>query len=102
MDINHLRFPTEFLKIVEQIAESHFVSFDLEFSGVAGRRQHAGGKLTLQDVYTEVREAALKYQVLQVGITIVQEDLRRGRRSHVLSAGVDLACRMIMSSQDVT
>ena len=78
MEINRWTFPAEYLRIAEEIAESHFVSFDLEFSGIASRQQQRLGKLSLQDVYAEVREAASSYQILQVGITVVKEDLERG------------------------
>ena len=79
MDITRASFPTEFLQILEHVADSHFIAFDLEFSGVAGRRTRPdGGKFTLQQMYDDVREAAMKYRVLQVGLTIVKEDLDQG------------------------
>ena len=79
MDINQARFPQELLKIVNEIAESHFIAFDLEFSGIAGRRQGGTGKLSLQELYDDTRIAAEKYQILQVGLTVVKEDLVKGR-----------------------
>ncbi len=78
MDIPHSRFPCEVLKIIQEVADSHFIAFDLEFSGVAGRRAAKSQKLTLQEYYEDIKAAAEKYQILQVGFTIVQEDLRTG------------------------
>ena len=79
MDVPHSRFPYEILKIVQEVADSHFIAFDLEFSGIAGQRQGRSRKLTLQQYYEDVKAAAEKYQILQVGLTIVKEDLGRGR-----------------------
>ena len=79
MDISRSRFPFELVSIIQLIATSHFVAFDLEFSGIAGRRR-GGKKPTLQEVYEDVKGAAEQYQVLQVGLTVVQEDLIAGER----------------------
>ena len=85
MDINRFRFPTDLLDIIEYISQSHFIAFDLEFTGVAERRLRDGGKkLTLQEVYDDVREAAKRYQILQVGLTIVQEDRDKGELIMIL------------------
>lgn len=75
-------------RLLQLIADSHFVSFDLELSGISqvGNRRNAptearranGGKQTLQERYDDAREAAEKYQVLQVGITCVEEDPKTG------------------------
>jgi poly(A)-specific ribonuclease len=79
MDVPNSRFPYEALKIVQEVADSHFIAFDLEFSGVAGRRPDKSRKLTLQEYYEDIKEAAEKYQILQVGLTIVREDVKTGR-----------------------
>jgi len=82
MDLPYSRFPQELIGIIQAVAESHFVAFDLEFSGVAGRRPTGkGGKLSLQEYYEDIKAAAEKYQILQVGLTIVKEDSHRGMRS---------------------
>lgn len=78
MDISRFEFPSELLRIIQEVSESHFVAFDLEFSGVAGRRALDSGKLSLQELYEDTKAAAEKYQVLQVGLTIVEEDLKSG------------------------
>lgn len=84
MDIQKSQFPQEALKIIQHVADSHFIAFDFEFSGVAGRRKAPPGgkreKLTLQEMYDDTKEAAEKYQILQVGLTIVQEDRDKGEK----------------------
>jgi len=80
MDITHATFPEELIKIIQHIANSRFVAFDLEFSGVAARRSAGGsGKLSLQEYYQDLRSAAQIYQILQIGLTIVSEDTEKGR-----------------------
>lgn len=78
MDVSANRFPYEAIKIAQEIVDAHFVAFDFEMSGVAGRRGDRG-KPSLQDYYQEIAEAAKRYQILQVGLTIVKEDLKKGR-----------------------
>lgn len=79
MDIPRHKFSSELVKILQLIADSHFVALDLEFSGIPSRRNRgSGGKLSLQEVYEETKEAALQYQVFQVGLTIVEEDAQKG------------------------
>ena len=81
MDIQRTRFPFELVKIMHMIADSHFVAFDLEFSGIPTRRNWPNGKKpSLQEYYEETKEAAHKYQVLQVGLTVVHEDLKKGKK----------------------
>jgi hypothetical protein len=80
MDISRSLFPLELVNIIQLIADSYFISFDLEFSGIAGRRKDRK-KPTLQEVYEEIKDAAGQYQVLQVGLTLVHEDLLTGRMS---------------------
>lgn len=82
MDIQKSQFPQEVVSIIQHVAESHFIAFDLEFSGIAGRRKVPPGgkrdKLTLQEMYNDLKEAAEKYQILQVGLTVVNEDKDTG------------------------
>lgn len=80
MDVTSSSFPLEAIKLIQHIANSRFVAFDFEFSGVAGRNAAGGsGKLTLQNYYEEIRSAAQVYQILQVGLTVVTEDVEKGR-----------------------
>jgi poly(A)-specific ribonuclease len=79
MDVSSRQFPSELVKILQLIADSHFVALDLEFSGISSRRARGGrSRLSLPKVYEEVKEAAKQYQVLQVGLTIVEEDIQKG------------------------
>ncbi|KIW84678.1 hypothetical protein Z517_00066 [Fonsecaea pedrosoi CBS 271.37] len=80
MDINSGNFSEEVLKIIQHVADSRFIALDLEFSGVSGRRPGGrSGKLDLHEYYHDLRSAAQIYQVLQVGLTIVSEDVVKGR-----------------------
>lgn len=79
MNIPSRQFSNELVKIIQHIADSHFVALDLEFSGISSRRSHVGkSRSSLQQVYEEVKEAAKQYQVLQVGLTIAEEDAQKG------------------------
>jgi poly(A)-specific ribonuclease len=79
MEVPSHKFSSELVNILKLIADSHFVALDLEFSGISSRRARAGrSRLSLQQVYGEVREAANQYQILQVGLTIVEEDAQKG------------------------
>ena len=77
MEIPRSQFPLDLVNIIKEIADSHFVAFDLEFSGIAGRVFRQGGR-SLQQAYEEARDAANRYQVLQFGMTIATEDRERG------------------------
>lgn len=77
MDIAHKDLDRMTLQIIKEIAESHFVAVDCEFSGISVRRAR-NGKPTLQELYEETKEAAEKYQILQVGLTVVSEDIEKG------------------------
>jgi poly(A)-specific ribonuclease len=79
MDIPDRQFSNELVKIIKLIADSHFVAIDLEFSGISSRRKGSGrSRLSLQQVYEDVRKAAKQYQILQVGLTILEEDAVKG------------------------
>ena len=79
MDIPSHHFSNELVKTIKLIAESHFVALDLEFSGISSRRKGSGrSRLSLQQAYENTREAAKQYQVLQVGLTVVEEDAVKG------------------------
>ncbi|KIX04539.1 uncharacterized protein Z518_05409 [Rhinocladiella mackenziei CBS 650.93] len=80
MDVSNATFPQELIKIIQNVADSRFIAFDLEFSGVAPKQ--LGGrseKFTLQELYQDLRSAAQIYQILQVGLTIVTEDVENAR-----------------------
>ena len=80
MDIHRHDYPYELQRMLYDLSHAHFVAFDLEISGIQSKpsRSFQGGKQSLQSRYTELKEAAEKYQVLQIGFTIVKQDLQRG------------------------
>ncbi|OQO11007.1 hypothetical protein B0A48_05262 [Cryoendolithus antarcticus] len=82
MDVNKTSFYPLILDILADISESHFVAFDLELSGVPVKQSGAKrriGRATLQERYVEVKEAAEKYTILQIGLTCVSEDVETGK-----------------------
>ncbi|KAK6439834.1 hypothetical protein LTR95_003952 [Oleoguttula sp. CCFEE 5521] len=82
MDVNKTSFYPLILDILADISESHFVAFDLELSGVPVKQtgtKRRIGRATLQERYTEVKEAAGKYTILQIGLTCVTEDVETGK-----------------------
>ncbi|KAI4728160.1 CAF1-domain-containing protein [Aureobasidium sp. EXF-10728] len=80
MDIDKASFPSRLLDVIEAIAEAHFVSFDLELSGVPvkGQAKEKPGKPSLQERYLETKKAAEQYQILQIGLTCVKDDVLQG------------------------
>ncbi|KAK0812722.1 hypothetical protein LTR75_004855 [Friedmanniomyces endolithicus] len=76
MDVDKVSFYPLLLDILTDISEAHFVAIDLELSGVPSKGLNNGtGKPSLQRRYQETREAAERYQILQFGLTCVQQDL---------------------------
>lgn len=79
MDVNAATYPHLLLPILISISEADFVSFDLEYTGIASRqartgKPHAGARKSLKDRYEETKNAANKYNILQVGITCARFD----------------------------
>ncbi|KAK0128249.1 hypothetical protein ONS95_000226 [Cadophora gregata] len=81
MEVDQAHFRRQLLPILKNIANATFVTFDLEMSGISTRpkysaadRSHDVGKPTLQQQYDDMRSAAETFQVLQFGITCVEED----------------------------
>lgn len=81
MDVNRTAFPARILQILEALSECHFVSLDFEFSGVSSKPQ-TRQKQTIQERYTETKQAAERYSILQVGLTCAVYD--RTREVYVL------------------
>ena len=87
MDVTGHTFQSELPRILEAIANSRVVCFDLELSGIPGKQtgqarasgRSEDGKQTLQKRYEETKRAAERYQILQLGLTCVEEDLKTGR-----------------------
>lgn len=72
--------------ILDAIANAHFVTLDLELSGIPGQQPNkvkagegSSGKPSLQQRYAELKIAAETYQVLQFGITCVIEHKDQGQ-----------------------
>lgn len=82
MDVTKTSFYPLLIDILVDISESYFVAFDLELSGVPVKQPAANrrvGRPSLQERYQEVKEAAEKYAILQIGLTCVKEDVETGR-----------------------
>ncbi|RDW59480.1 hypothetical protein BP6252_12567 [Coleophoma cylindrospora] len=85
MDVDRSNFTKHLLPLLKQISRASFVTFDLEMSGINARPKHIAtpadgrdpGKPTLQQQYQETKEAAETFQVLQLGITLLEEDHER-------------------------
>jgi poly(A)-specific ribonuclease len=74
MEVDRVSFPHHLLGVLTALSESHFVSLDLEFSGISSRPPNSRGKQTLEERYAETKAAAEKFTILQVGITCVHQD----------------------------
>ncbi|KAF2728718.1 CAF1-domain-containing protein [Polyplosphaeria fusca] len=64
-------FPARLIGMLTAIAEADFVAVDLELSGISTRTgaPRGGGRQTLQERYLEVKTAAERYSIIQVGFT---------------------------------
>src|SRR4030095_9370417 len=82
MDITKQAFYHHLPRILNDITECCFVALDLELSGIATRQcRGLAGKQSLQERYDEVKDAAEIYQILQIGLTFVREDVENGQTS---------------------
>ncbi|KAI5361993.1 Putative ribonuclease CAF1, ribonuclease H-like superfamily [Septoria linicola] len=75
MDVDKVSFYPLLVDILTDISKSHFVAIDLELSGVPTKAQWGDGKPTLQQRYAEIKDAAERYQILQIGLTCVEQDI---------------------------
>lgn len=78
MEVDKFSFYPLLVDILTDISEAHFVAIDLELSGVPSKQSSSGngaGKPTLQQRYLETKEVAERYQILQVGLTCVTQDV---------------------------
>lgn len=78
MDIDAANFKRQLLPILKHIANASFVTIDLEMSGISTHGPRKVGKPSLQEFYEDMKEAAETYAMVQLGITIVEEDKERG------------------------
>jgi hypothetical protein len=77
MDLTATNFAYSLPLVLNEIASSCFVAMDLEMSGIPLSAKFQGAK-SLQKHYQEIKAAAEKYQILQVGLTICREDKETG------------------------
>jgi poly(A)-specific ribonuclease len=85
MEVDSAHFRQILLSILNNISAATYVTFDLEMSGITtrpkhgtGDRSHDVGKPSLQQQYEEMKSAAETFQILQIGITCVEEDREKG------------------------
>lgn len=81
MDVDRTEFLATLPSILKHISNASFISFDLELTGIPPqrRRGRADNKATLQERYEAVKTAAETYQILQIGVTAVEEDHENGQ-----------------------
>jgi hypothetical protein len=86
MEVDQQRFWHELLPILKAISNASFVTVDVEMSGISTRPRYSPsgrfnetGKPSLQEQYEETKEAAERYQVLQIGLTCVEQDRKNGQ-----------------------
>ena len=87
MEVDCFNFRTLLPNILSSIANSRFVSIDLELSGIPRKsfqdrnaQSDRHGKQSLQARYSETKAAAERFHILQLGLTCVQEDREEGKR----------------------
>ncbi|KAI1448309.1 CAF1-domain-containing protein [Annulohypoxylon stygium] len=68
MEIDRSNFFWVLPCMLEEARKARFVAIDVEMSGISGHN-HPNHDNSIQDSYTKIKEAAEKYQVLQVGFT---------------------------------
>jgi poly(A)-specific ribonuclease len=78
MDLTHHNFAYYLPWLLQELTQSYFVSIDFELSGIALPSSQAPKIQTLQERYLDTKFAAEKYQILQVGLTICNEDSKSG------------------------
>lgn len=74
MDVDRDSFTALLPTILKRISTAHFVAFDFEHSGIPTQRIDRNGKPSLQQKYSDIKAAAERYHILQVGITCVEWD----------------------------
>ncbi|KAH8429420.1 CAF1 family ribonuclease [Aspergillus melleus] len=80
MDITAGTFAFHLPRLLDDLATCHFVSIDCEFSGIPTTNSapsSGGGKPTLQQRYDEYRKCTDKYRIVQIGLTVGHEDIKK-------------------------
>ncbi|OBT87011.1 hypothetical protein VE02_03691 [Pseudogymnoascus sp. 03VT05] len=85
MEVDQQHFWHELLPILKVISTASFVTVDVEMSGISTKSRYSPGgrfndigKPSLQQQYEDTKDAAERYQVLQIGLTCVEEDWKNG------------------------
>ena len=84
MEVNCHEFRSRLPSILDAISRAHFVTFDLELSGIPGQQMNTPrvhtkqGKPSLQQRYEESKTAAEQFHILQFGLTCVIEEKKKG------------------------
>ncbi|KFY06733.1 hypothetical protein V492_07795 [Pseudogymnoascus sp. VKM F-4246] len=85
MEVDQQHFWHELLPILKTISTASFVTVDVEMSGISTKSRYSPsgrfndtGKPSLQQQYEDTKAAAERYQVLQIGLTCVEEDRKNG------------------------
>ncbi|KAL1961158.1 hypothetical protein VTO42DRAFT_3103 [Malbranchea cinnamomea] len=83
MEVTKQSFYWHLPRMLNDLSRCCCVALDLEFSGIAGRSSAGNGNSgkgnpTIQERYQEVKAAAETYQILQIGLTFVEEDTENG------------------------
>lgn len=107
MDVDQAHFHKRLLGILGNIANATFVTFDLEMSGIttrpkysSGDRSHDVGKPSLQQQYEEMKSAAESFQILQMGLTCVEEDREKGERFPLRLPCLRYPCSVHLDEKD--
>lgn len=98
MDVTTETFSYNLPRILDDLANCCFVSLDFEFSGISygiTSQRTAQGPQSLQDRYSEVKSAADKFRILQIGLTICNEDVTTGRSRRCRNWAWSNCCRII-------
>lgn len=74
MEVDKTAFWGRLLDILVAISDAHFVSFDLEMSGIPTKAL-SSKKMSLEERYLDIKAAADRYAILQIGLTCVKQDL---------------------------
>ncbi|KAI2471425.1 CAF1-domain-containing protein [Annulohypoxylon bovei var. microspora] len=68
--------------MLQEAQKARFVAIDVEMSGISSAHGHSSHNNSIQDSYTQIKEAAEEYQVLQVGFTFFHYN--ENRAEHIL------------------
>ena len=90
MDITLQNYPAKLPFILTDLSNASFVAIDLKLSGIPNQqlgRFRSDGRCpsrlpTLQQRYEDVKRAAEKYHILQLGITCALEKIGRKETSY--------------------